>query len=216
MVRIGVNIPNELMKRLEPLKPELNISQVCREALEAKAAKHEQMLARLDDSSVRAAIDRVWEQEKEFLAVIEMDWEMAGYEDAEGWAKAAEWKDWEHLHHRQDVIQRQGRPAWDFPPPSLPGVKDFRERHGELYARMHQQGDDFFDWLYDGERDGINDAAAEREYMTAWLSYTNAVWKLVVQKREERYQKLLAERATPPKLQLPEHLFGDEAAGTLN
>ena len=33
MGRIGVNIPNELIKRLEPLKPEMNVSQICREAI---------------------------------------------------------------------------------------------------------------------------------------------------------------------------------------
>ena len=89
-MRIGINIPNDLMRRLEPLKPELNISQVCREALEAKAVSHERMLARLDDGEIQEAIEMVWEQEKKFLAVIEVDWEVAGYEGAEAWTKAAE------------------------------------------------------------------------------------------------------------------------------
>ena len=64
MVRIGINIPNELMKRLEPLKRELNISQVCREALTAKAEGHERMLSRLENDDVALAIDRLLEQEK--------------------------------------------------------------------------------------------------------------------------------------------------------
>ncbi len=205
-MRIGVNIPNDLMKRLEPLKPELNISQVCREALEAKAASYEQMLARLDDG-IRAAVGRIWEQEQDFLAAIEVDWEMLAYEDAEAWVKAAGWKDWEYLHHRQDIIGRQGRPAWEVPPPHLSRVKDFMERRGELSERMRRQGDDFFDWLY-AEQGGIDFAAAEREYMTAWLAYTNAVWKLVIQRREEHYRRLLAERGMPPDAEVPERLFG--------
>ena len=210
MVRIGVNIPNELMRRLEPLKPDLNISQVCREALEAKAASNERMSARLDDGEIQEAIEMVWEQEKGFLAVIEVDWEVMGYEDAEVWTGAAGWKDWAHLHHSQDVIKRQGRPAWEVSIPYLPEVevKDFTVRRGELSVRMSQKGEDFFDWLYDGEQGGIDYAAAEREYMTAWLAYTSAVWKLVCQRRDEHYRQLLARRAAPPEPEVPEHLFG--------
>ncbi len=207
-MRIGINIPNDLMKRLEPLKPELNISQICREALEAKAASHERMLARLDDGEIQEAIEMVWEQEKEFLSVIEVDWKALGYEDAESWTKAANLEDWEHLHHRQDVIQKQNRPVWEVPPPTPSGVKDFAERRRELHQRMQRLGDHFLDWLCD-ERGGIDYATAEREYMTAWLEYTGAVWKLVCQRREEHYRRLLAERKAPPQPRVPAHLFDD-------
>ena len=207
-MRIGINIPNDLMRRLEPLKPELNISQVCREALEAKAVSHERMLARLDDGEIQEVIEMVWEQEKKFLAVIEVDWEMTGYEDAEAWTKVAEWKDWEYLHHWQDVIEKQGRRSWEFPPLNPPGVKGFTERRWELHQRKQRQGDDFFDWLYD-VHGGIDYDAAGREYMTAWLAYTGAVWKLVCQRREEHYRQLLAERKSPPEPEVPHHLFGD-------
>lgn len=205
-MRIGVNIPNELMRRLEPLKPELNISQVCREALEAKAASYERMMARLGDSEIQGAIEIVWEQEKKFLEVIEMDWETLGYEDAEAWTKAASREDWAHLHHRQYVIEKQGRPAWEVPPPNPSGVKGFTERCGELHQRMHQQDDEFFDWLYD-EQGGIDYSAAEREYMTAWLSYTEAVWELIRQRELEYRNWQLAQRAAPPEAEVPEHLF---------
>ena len=211
-MRIGINIPNELMRRLEPLKPELNISQVCREALEAKAASYERTLARLDDGEIQEAVGMVWEQEREFLAVIEVDWDALGYEDAESWTKAAKLEGWKHLHHRQDVIEKQGRPAWEVPPPSPPGVKDFTVRRGELYQLMQQQGDDFFDWLYE-EHGGIDYAAAEREYMTAWLAYTSAVWELICQRREEHYQQLLAERKERPTLKIPEHILEDIQRG---
>ena len=208
MVRIGINIPNELMQRLEPLKPELNISQVCREALTAKVESHERMLASLDDG-IKVAVEIVWEQERDFLAVVEVDWEMRGYEDAEAWVKVAELKDWDYLHHRQGVINKQGRPAWEVPPPHLPGVKDFTERRGELSARMNQKGDDFFDRLYDGEQGGIDFAAAEREYMTAWLTYTNEVWYLVQKRLQEYREWQLAQRAAPPEPEVPEHLLSD-------
>jgi hypothetical protein len=58
-MRIGINIRNELMRRLEPLKPALNISQVCREALAAKAESYERMVAGLDDDGIRSAVGKV-------------------------------------------------------------------------------------------------------------------------------------------------------------
>ena len=137
-MRIGINIPNELMRRLEPLKPELNISQVCRDALEAKAKSHEQMLARLNDDGIKSAVDQAWEQEKEFLAAIEFDWEMLGYEDAESWVKAASWDDWDDLMLDIEVYEERNRPAWDFVPPIIDGVKWFTNRRGELHDHMEQ------------------------------------------------------------------------------
>lgn len=206
-MRIGVNIPDELMQRLEPLKPDLNISQVCRDALEAKASSHERMLASMDDEGVAAAVQRVWEQEKKFRSVNDVDWMTLAHADAKDWVELADRKDWEHLHHRQEVIRRQGRPAWEVPPPGLQGAKDFIQRRGEFREYM-QQNAGFFDWLYD-EHGGIDYAAAEREYMTAWLAYTDAVWKLVVQKREEHYRSMLANSGTLHDPTVPDHQFGD-------
>ena len=212
MVRIGINIPNDLTRRLEPLKPELNVSEVCREALVAKAESYERMIAGLDNEHIQSAVGAVWEQEREYLVVIEVSWEALGCEDAAAWVIAAKLEDWEHLHHRQAVIENQGRPSWGFPPPVIEGVKDFTERRGEFRSRVQRQGDDFVDWLYE-EHGGIDYGVAEREYMTAWLSYTNAVWKLICQKREEHQQRLRSDREEArrnrPVPEVPRHTFAD-------
>ena len=212
MARIGINIPNELMKRLEPLKPELNISQVCREALAAKAESHEQMIAELENEHIQSVVGAVWEQEREYWAVIEVNWEASGYEDAAAWVRAAKWEDWEHLHHRQDVIRNQERSSWDVPPPGLEGVKGFTERMGEFWSRVRREDDDFLNWFYE-EHGGIDYAVAQREYMTAWLSYTNAVWELICQKREEHQQKWRSDREKArrnrPEPEVPGHILAD-------
>ena len=44
-MRIGINIPNELHRRLEPLKQHINISQICREAIEERIGCYEKALA---------------------------------------------------------------------------------------------------------------------------------------------------------------------------
>lgn len=210
-MRIGVNIPNELMRRLEPLKPELNISQVCREALEAKAQNHEQMLARLEDETIQQAVSEVWEQEKELLAAIEFDWEMLGYEDAQAWVEAAGWDEWEDLRAQLDRDKELNWPEWDFIPPVIGGVKLFPNRTGELHQRMEEarkQNPRFYIWLL-RRRNETDYKANQREYMTAWLKYTKAVWELIKQRELEHLERQLAQRAAPPEPEVPEHLFGD-------
>ena len=209
-MRIGINVPNELMKRLEPLKPELNISQVCRDALIAKAEKHERMITRLDDDGTRAAVNRVWEHEKEFLAAIEFDWEMLGYEDAASWVRAASWDDWDYVLEDLDDLKERNWPHWKVMAPRIEGIKSFHDRDMELSRRMRQvseQHRDFDRWL-NRYRGGIDRQAIQQEYMTAWINHVKAVWELVRQRELEHLDRQLAERPAPPEPEVPEHLFG--------
>ncbi len=210
MVRIGINIPNELMKRLEPLKPELNISQVCRDALQAKAESHERMKASLDDGDIRTAVEKVGDMDAAFRAAVEVDWERLGNEDAAAWVKAAGWDEWEDLREDIDFYRAPNVPQWKIIfPPSIEGVPNFFGRRGELSRReseMEKNHPGFSRWflrnwqLYEPDR---------QAYMTAWLAYTDAVWKLVEQRREERYRELLAQRSAPPQPKIPEHILAD-------
>ncbi len=211
MVRIGVNIPNELMRRLEPLKPELNISQVCRDALETKVAKYERMMAELNDGETITAVDGVWEREKEFLAAIDFDWEMLGYEDAEAWTKAASWNDWDDLLERLEADKKLNWPEWDMVPPYIDGVKSYHHRELELSKRIRsaRQQNRYFDRWLSRKQGRIDYKAIEREYMTAWLKYAKAVWELIQQRELEHLDRQLAQRAAPPEPEIPEHLFDD-------
>ena len=215
MVRIGINIPNELMKRLEPLKPELNISQVCRDALTAKAESHERMLARLDDDGIKAAVNRIWEHEEEFLAAIEFDGENLGYEDAASWVKAASPDDWDYVLEDLDDLKERNLPYWRaLPPPRVEGVKSFHDRDMELSRRMKQvreQHRDFDRWLR--RQGGIDHRTIEREYMTAWITYVKAVWELRQQRLQEYFDSRLAQRAAPPEPEVPEHMLADISRG---
>ncbi len=213
-MRIGINVPNELMRRLEPLKPELNISQVCREALTAIAENHERIRAEIEgNNQIRTAVDRVWEQEQEFLTAIEFDWEMLGYQDAADWVKAAGWDEWEDLHDQLDWHKEHEKPLpWEvLIPPQIEGVKWFHDRDVELsnnIRRLDQQKTGFLHWRH--RRHGvIGRQANQRKYMTAWLAYTNAVWELYVEQQKEQFAKRLAELRKPPTPELPEHLFAD-------
>ena len=180
-MRLGINIPNELHRRLEPLKQYINVSQICREAIEDSVGCYEIALASRNEQDIVLAMERVWKEELEMRAIIEVKWGVSGCQDAKPWVTTAELADWNYLHHRQDVIQRQERPRWKVDPPYLRGTKTFDDRWSELQDRIHQQDETFFDWLF--ERGGIDREAAEREYMSAWLAYTDSAWDLMREKR---------------------------------
>ena len=57
-MRIGINIPKELHQRLQPLKGTMNISQICREALEAHVEKYEEYTGWLDSDDARELVSR--------------------------------------------------------------------------------------------------------------------------------------------------------------
>ena len=48
-MRIGINIPNELHRRMEPLKETMNVSQLCRDAITNHLEKYETAIANLQD-----------------------------------------------------------------------------------------------------------------------------------------------------------------------
>ena len=209
-MRIGINLPNELHRRLEPLKQYVNVSQICREAIEDRIRCYERALSSRSNEDIVRAIERAWEDEREMRAILEVDWEMLGCEDAESWGEAAELKDWNYLHHRQEVIDRQGRPRWEVPIPHLEGIRTFFERYNENHSRISRQDNQFLDWLYD-EHGGIDIAAAEQEYMTAWLACTGSAWDLFLEIRgrhlEERRRESFQGGANRPSPKLPEKLL---------
>ena len=214
-MRLGINIPNDLHRRLVPLKQYVNVSQICREALEGRIRPYEKALASRGNESVASAIERVWEEERSMREIVEVDWGMLGYEDAKCWIETAQLNDWNYLHHCQEVIERQGRPHWDFPPPNLEGVKTFLEHFVELNGRIWQHKDRLLNWLYE-EYGGIDTKSAEREYMLAWLAHTDSAWKLFREMRgrylEERRRERLEASASQPGPKVPEKLL-DEYGG---
>ena len=138
--------------------------------------------------------------------IVEVDWGTLGYEDAKHWIEKAQLKDWDYLHHREEVIQRQERPRWVVPPPHLEGVETFDDRYAQFHNRIMQQDDRFLDWLYE-EYGGIDREAAEREYMLAWLAHTDSAWDLFREVRgrylEERRRDRLQANANRPGPALP-------------
>ena len=208
-MRLGISIPNELHRRLEPLKQYVNVSQICREAIEDRVRCYEKALASQNDQDVALAMEMAWKEELEMIAVIEVDWGMSGCEDARLWVTPARLPDWDYLHHCQDIIRKQGRPRWKVQLPYLEGTMTFDDRWFELQGRIQQQDEHFLNWL--NEHGGIDREAAEREYMSAWLAYTDSAWDLLREKRkrhsEERHRQRLEAKVKEHAPTVPEELF---------
>ena len=88
-MRIGINIPKELHQRLQPLKGTINISQICREALEAHVTKYEASAEWLGSDEAKVIAVCHCEADLQRKAMVEIDWETVGYQDARDWAQAA-------------------------------------------------------------------------------------------------------------------------------
>ena len=95
-MRIGINIPKELHQRIQPLKGTMNISEICREAIEARVKKHEEFAGWLDSESAEQAVAEICEKELQRKAMVEVDWETIGYQDAVAWVQAATLADWDY------------------------------------------------------------------------------------------------------------------------
>ncbi len=217
-MRIGVNIPDELVRRLEPLKPELNVSEACREAITKRVETYEQAIANLDDERTNNVLqDTITDEIEHWSKTMDFDWERLGYEDAVSWVTSATWKDWDTRRSAQEFLEREGRPAWEIHR-FLRGrggnpTKTFDDRRWEFYEMRESFSDELLDWLY---YRGIetNWEAAERDYGRAWVAYLRAAWQLICERRDQHLEHLrqqrVEERRRRPEPSIPDHLFADD------
>ena len=84
-MRIGVNVPDDLLKQMEPIKHMTNLSQVCREAIKDRVDAYERARARADREGMQEVAARLWQEYSEQA----VDWETVGYEDAKMWVQLA-------------------------------------------------------------------------------------------------------------------------------
>ena len=193
-MRIGINIPKELHQRLQPLKGTMNISQICREALEAYVEKYEEYTHWLDSDSAKELVAEICEKEFERKAMVEVDWETIGYQDAKDWVQGATLADWDYWNrcrsdsdpHRKNTVWtfgryvREGLMKGKFVSPGA--ARTFHQRHREYWERIHEQDDEFMDWMneeYDGLGPVYDRGVAEQAYGLAWMTYTSAVWEKI-------------------------------------
>ena len=195
-MRIGVNIPNDLYRRMEPIKHTFNVSQVCREALEAHVEDYERARDRLEADDIDETVNRLFSEEEHMT----VDWKELGWTDAKVWVEGASKEYFDHIFHKVDVLKRQGRPVWIAAeyPLHVEGAKVFSQRVGE-----HNK---YFERLIDLHPEGNPHADAQEEYHRAWLAFVCAVREKIRQLSEEQYKAKCEAANLRSEPEVPEQL----------
>ena len=208
-MRIGVNIPDDFLKRFEPLKPAMNVSQICREAIKAYVDIHEARSRVTEEDERIAEAERIFLQDK----LIELDWEAIGWKDGEAWVRAADLEDFEDAFHNFRIAQTKGADwkPWEWPGRrgQLTRLKNFgtwRGAHRDWFQQqcaLHPETNPFID--------------AEKPYTRGWLAHVGVVWGKIQKLREER-GKAWREAVEQARTSLPEpripRRIADKLGGT--
>lgn len=189
-MRIGINVPNDLLNRVKFLQPEVNVSQVCREALTKLADNHKLALERVgSDGTVERVIGFV---DDEDLPLLEPDWVGYALDDARDWVSKVTPEGWDIFLDMYDFLERKGRTDFEvlasrcYAPK---GVKTFHHRESENEEWFLQMAD----YVWDNDLDCNVHQEAEKAYATAWLSYLDEVRRQYFAYRKAKCEKALAE-----------------------
>ena len=167
MSRISVSIPDELVARLEPIKDKLNVSLVCREALERRVASFERAAERqADEVDLDDLISRLREERSE----VEGKFDQLGRRNAAAWLSTASYLELKNVaeNHKATTVDRYRLPK--------AGFRKMRQDMEEVKAGL----------------DGVHAVA----YKTAWLDYVRTVWAEVAVRVEETNHNASTEAET--------------------
>ena len=203
-MRLGINIPDKLIKRIKELDPGVNISQVCRETLRSYCRALERINNWIDDYEDDA--------EEQMLRLsqeppVEPDWVGYGLEDARDWVRVVEPRDWQYFWYSHDGYKDDAKErTWLIDFYSSSWVNTFHDR-----VREHDS------WFIpplagptEGDRRDALDKARE-DYYRAWLGYVNEVRRRQLRYFEGIRNRVLVEREEAlkarPEAEVPPQLL---------
>ena len=175
-MRIGINVPNELLKQVKQISPKVNVSRVCREALEHRVEVADRAIAQVASDGVDehvARLDRSVTKE-----MIEPDWVALALYDAPDWVRTVTPEAWESFVYQADTLRRQGRDEAEM-------VDIWSQGAGDNIGLPRRLWDnrDWFERQYEIEfQTGVISNARQKageEYSRAWLGYVNEVRRLL-------------------------------------
>ena len=185
-MRIGINLPNELLKRVKSIRPEVNVSQICRDALEEYARKADRVTAQVTYDGIEAHLARIGESD--LFPLAEPDWEGLALEDARDWLARATPEDWDSYLGIRSFLERNGREdeTWFADVHGIDEVKRFPHREEE-----HRE------WLlvqYEIDPNSHAITEARNRYERTFIAYLEEVRHLWEKQQKERGEKIVSER----------------------
>ena len=160
---MGINVPDDLLKRVKSLDPAINISRVCREALANHATNQERAAERLAQDG--AALERIAELAN--ALPVEPDWVGYALTDAENWLLEVSPDDWDELWELYDQDERDGKDLTTV-------VNIFAHRYGNRKDFSDRWDENLSTWgehRANRRRYAELYAAAEKSYKGARLAY---------------------------------------------
>ena len=190
-MRIGINVPNELLRQVKQIRPEVNISQVCREALQHHVEVAQRAIAQATSDGVDEQVTRL--DRSVARPLIEPDWMAYALDDARDWVRTVTPEMWGQYIYQSDFLRKQGRDEAEM-------VEIWSQNRDEkgLLVRLHENMKWFEDQFEEQfESGGVADPyyKAREEYCRAWLGYVNEVRRLLEKHRKDEYDRVMAERA---------------------
>ena len=182
---MGINVPDKLLKRVKSLDPDINISQVCREALANHATIQELAVERVARNG--AVLERTADLAN--TLPVEPDWAGYALTDAEKWLLNVDPDDWDDFWQLYDQEEKEGRDLTIAVELFIRryGGKDFSDRWDENLAN----------W---GERRAHRrhfaelSAVAHKEYIGVWLAYMKEARRKQREYFEAEYHRVKAKR----------------------
>ncbi len=156
MPRMSISLPEQLMTRLEPLKDRVNISQVCREALESRIVTFEQASGKNGDS---LDIENLVARLREERTMAEGKWEDLGAHNAALWLNTVSYLE------LKNVVEHDGSSNTD----------EYRLPRGAFRVMKQDMK---------GANGGLEGQAAAA-YKTAWLDNVKNVWAQIQDQVED-------------------------------
>jgi hypothetical protein len=169
-MRIGINIPNELLERLKPLKSTHNISEICREALKNYIESYEKASQGTGGDDMTAIANRLYQEHTKKTPRV--DWEAIGRENAKKWAESASLQDFEDVIHNITIHRGKGAEPGEF-------LGGWRIPEGCRFENAQQKHEDWFERQFELDERPNYYILAKQNYNTGWVTYLTAVWQMV-------------------------------------
>ena len=205
-MRIGINVPNDLLQQVKQINPPVNVSDVCRKALQQQVDDAQRVAARIQDDGVGTKVSQLSRQTG---LPPDPDWVGLALDNAVNWVRNVTPEDWDDFV--EDVDGLRGEEKWEA---LQVGVwSSMYDGKGMLsHLSEHQKR------VMSAARPSVSARPAReawdrclREYARAWLGYVYEVRRLIEQRRKEAYERLRAQydaafraRGEP---EVPEHLL---------
>ncbi len=190
-MRIGINVPDKVVKLIKKLDPEANISQICREALTSYTAALERARTEITDEDMDDIIEHL--EQSAPHPQIEPDWADYAWQDAQDWINTITPHDWHYFLYRYDHYKEKTRELYlharFYGLRSPREVKNFNDRFMEnenwFWGQAVIGGDSARQKAFE---------KAENDYIRTWLAYVNEVRRKCLQYRAEKKEEVIADR----------------------